>query len=69
MTHQMVGSTVRTAGATTAVREASGPPYVAETQSRQSDLDDDDGLDDDAFEDNDENDLDDDGSVPDIAGE
>ncbi len=69
MTHQMVGSTVRTARTTTVAREPSAPPYLARTQSRRSDLDDDDGLDDDAFEDTDEEDLDEDGLATDIEGE
>ena len=69
MTHQMVDSTVRTARATMAVRDASGPSYIAQTQSRHSDLDDDDGLEDDVFEDNDDDDLDEDGLAPDIEGE
>ena len=64
MTHQIVGPTVRTARTT-----PSGPPYLAQTQSRGSDLDDDDGLDDDAFEDIDDEDPDDDGLATDIEGE
>ena len=69
MTHQMVGSTVRIAGTIKTARDAFGPPYVAQAQSRRSDLDDDDGLDDDAFEDTDDDDLDDEGLAPDIEGE
>ena len=69
MTHQMVGSTVCTAHTTTDAHDGFGPSNMARTASGRSDLDDDNGLDDDAFEENDDDDLDDDGLEQDIERE